>query len=620
MNKYKAYAENISGLGSTLTWTTWAKLTYITAKSEWLTTYTNYISSKFFPKKNIISQYDINERIAIIESALHEYTALQHEITIDEDIDQDLKSFLIRKIKENTTQAEIAKRATLFEAEKSGYDILFTWSTFEIKKNQEKIQSMWLNEAYESKKNIYLKEMNDLQDQVYGPKISNSADERQLVVSMCNARYQKNKQKLSNQEQILFASFLKNFKDDITPNIPQSQKRLPSRGKLSMSTIMKGTEHIKNYFYPDIQRWQVKEKGKVWYSAPFSKKIREYPDKDEDFFNKILTTIGHEDGGHMVRSDNQKKNGMIIAGPGYENIEEWITVLNEWLLRYSLDEYPLIPSDTFISVFIGENYNFENTYHIIKAFKKLTASGEIPKEKEDLITKTAFNLTKRVKCYYPRDEKGSNRKDVIYFRGEKKFIEYLKSLPNDEERAEFYRKAMSAKVSFEDIFLLDNLLKKIWATGNINHNKLVDKVCNVKLQQWAWAFSKTINEQWTMSIEENLLKWDFRFRGMEQYTQEEKKALVDVFTMVGYKKYRGKYIQQEERNKLKARDQLKKWTIISISTGEWVKKAKVLSSSFDELKIIIQKDWRYSWWKIISIQKKDMQTVWNIRILNKRNI
>jgi len=45
---------------------------------------------------------------------------------------------------------------------------------------------------------------------------------------------------------------------------------------------------------------------------------------------------------------------------------------------------------------------------------------------------------------------------------------------------------------------------------------------------------------------------------MEQYTQEEKKALVDVFTMVGYKKYRGKYIQQEERNKLKARDQLKK--------------------------------------------------------------
>jgi len=130
-------------------------------------------------------------------------------------------------------------------------------------------------------------------------------------------------------------------------------------------------------------------------------------------------------------------------------------------LRYSLDEYPLIPSDTFISVFIGENYNFENTYHIIKAFKKLTASGEIPKEKEDLITKTAFNLTKRVKCYYPRDEKGSNRKDVIYFRGEKKFIEYLKSLPNDEERAEFYRKAMSAKVSFEDIFLLDNLLKKI---------------------------------------------------------------------------------------------------------------------------------------------------------------
>jgi hypothetical protein len=57
-------------------------------------------------------------------------------------------------------------------------------------------------------------------------------------------------------------------------------------------------------------------------------------------------------------------------------------------------------------------------------------------------------------------------------------------LPNDEERAEFYRKAMSAKVSFEDIFTLDNLFKKLGTTPeNINQNKLVDKVFNVKLQE-----------------------------------------------------------------------------------------------------------------------------------------
>jgi len=63
-------------------------------------------------------------------------------------------------------------------------------------------------------------------------------------------------------------------------------------------------------------------------------------------------------------------------------------------------------------------------------------------------------------------------------------VEYLKSLPNDEERAEFYKKAMSAKVSFEDIFTIDKLFEKIGTNKeNINQNKLVDKVFNVKLQQ-----------------------------------------------------------------------------------------------------------------------------------------
>jgi len=66
-------------------------------------------------------------------------------------------------------------------------------------------------------------------------------------------------------------------------------------------------------------------------------------------------------------------------------------------LKYTLDEYPIIPNDTFIAVFIGENYNFEDTYHLITALKKLRITGEITKEKETSIAKTAFNLTQRVK-------------------------------------------------------------------------------------------------------------------------------------------------------------------------------------------------------------------------------
>jgi hypothetical protein len=73
-------------------------------------------------------------------------------------------------------------------------------------------------------------------------------------------------------------------------------------------------------------------------------------------------------------------------------------------LKYSLDEYPLVPTDTFIAVFIGENYNFEDTYRLIMALKKIQTNDEITKEKNDSIAKTSFNLAQRVKCYYPRDE------------------------------------------------------------------------------------------------------------------------------------------------------------------------------------------------------------------------
>jgi hypothetical protein len=42
----------------------------------------------------------------------------------------------------------------------------------------------------------------------------------------------------------------------------------------------------------------------------------------------------------------------------------------------------------------------------------------------------------------------------------------------------------------------------------------------------------------------------------------------------------------------------------------------VLSSSLDELKIVFQHEWRYSWWEVISIKKKDIQQLWDVRILN----
>ena len=396
-----------------------------------------------------------------------------------------------------------------------------------------------------------MKDIDILQTKIYGPKISEVKDEKDLIISICNEKYIRNFGNLSLEEKTFFENFLWKLTDSIEQKDIKIAKQLPSRWNLSMDDIMSWTEHIKNIFYPNIKREQKKEKGKKWYSVPFETKIREYPDQESDDFNKILTTIWHEDAGHMVRGDNQNKNWLIIAWAWYEDIEEWITKLNEWLLKYNLDEYPLIPNDTFISVFIWENYNFEDTYKLIKIIKKLGINWQIDIEKEKTISKAALNLAERVKWYYPRDEKWSNRKDVIYFRWEKKIIEYLKSLPDNEARAEWYRKAMSAKVSFEDIFTIDELLEEIGtSTENTSKNKLVDKIFNVKLEKWAWVFSKVEGEDGKRNIDKNLLDGDFRFNGMEEYSMREKKAIIELFNIVKYKKYKDKYISEDDYKKI----------------------------------------------------------------------
>ncbi|MEI6426743.1 MAG: hypothetical protein WCO66_05360, partial [Candidatus Absconditabacteria bacterium] len=498
-----------------------------------------------------------------------------------------------------------------FEAEKSGYKILVENNEFDIQKQESQIR-----ETSAEEKTEYLREIEYLQTEIYGEKISNNEKERQTIVSLCNHTFNKNKDKISHEEQQIFQNFLNKFKDDIQTYSPPKIPRDNLKGKLSIDEIMNATEHIKTNFYPNIQRGQKQEKGKTAYSADFQTKVRKYPDKKEDVFSRILTTIGHEDGGHMIRSDNQEKNKLLMAGSGYEDIEEGITKLNEGLLKYSLDNYVITPNDTFISVFIGENYNFEDSYKLIRVLKKLNNKSEINDNK---ISTLAFNLTQRVKGYYPRDMPGSNRKDVIYFRGEKKLVEYLKSLPSDEERAIFYRKAMSAKVSFEDIFTLDELFKELGGdSNNINYNKLVDKVFNIKLKEGAGAFNKKASETGKTNIEENLLKGDFRFNGMKEYTDQEKKALVDLFTMVKYKKYRGKYYQEEKRQELKNKDNLKIGHIISFkdAKGNW-KKGKVIKSSLSTLTVVLQENGVYKNSNIETIQKKDIQKLEDIRILNK---
>jgi hypothetical protein len=104
---------------------------------------------------------------------------------------------------------------------------------------------------------------------------------------------------------------------------------------------------------------------------------------------------------------------------------------------------------------------------------------------------------------------------------------------------------------------------------------------------------------------------------MEEYKIHEKKAIIELFDMVGYKKYRGKYTQEQKWNELKTKDQLRKGNIISYkSNNEW-KKGKVIKSSLDDLEVALQNDGKYSGGKTETILKKDVDSLEDLRVLNK---
>lgn len=540
-SKYDYLTKKAINLEDKIKYISWSKLLYHTVENtiNEKKHSIHYLSKRFFGN-NDITQNTIAETVAILQITIDSFWDLKKEIA-NSNVEQFQKDFLIKRIDEAILKCEFAKKATFFEAEKSWYTISIGNNEFKVsnKDSDKKFLSM-------EQKNQYLTDMNDLQTKIYGPKITDTPKEKNIVFSILQDLYEKNKDNLDNDEQILFQKFLEKFnfdyiKVDTTP--PDFLEWDP----IEVSKIMKATDHIRNNFYNNVSWKQEQPKWRTGYAVYWQNKTREYPDKEKDLFKKLFIAIGHEDAGHMLRGDNQIKNWLVIPWAWYEYIEEGITKLNEGLLKYNLDTYQNIPSDTFIWVFIWENYNYQDTYSLLRIIKKMKIKGEITDEIDKKLSEQANNLAQRVKGYYPWDDVWSNRKDVIYFRWENILVDYLKSLPNDLERSLFYHKLLEAKVSFSDIIAMDDFLAD--KKDVLNYNKMVDKILYLKLKNGTWVFSKQKNKESRLRpIDTNLLNWDFRFHTIDEYTMKEKRALIEVISLIGYKKQGGKYIREGNNN------------------------------------------------------------------------
>lgn len=108
--------------------------------------------------------------------------------------------------------------------------------------------------------------------------------------------------------------------------------------------------------------------------------------------------------------------------------EEGIAMTNEGAVTVlNLDDLTAgEPTIHHLSTFVAENYDYNQTFAILKAYFLMMGQSEEDAAKE------ASKRTKRVKRFHANDKPGANRKDVVYRRGKRQVVEFLSTATLEE--------------------------------------------------------------------------------------------------------------------------------------------------------------------------------------------
>ncbi len=473
---------------------------------------------------NMLTQKDISARIDNLQTVEKNIEAIRKNIENDNNILPSIRSLFLKKIEQSYKRIEIIKLSLPFEAKKFCYSITIRPEGIMLNLNKEKLQNIWFTQDFFVKHNKDISTIENMQSELYGPKISDIPEEKQAIISVLSGLFDKKKDKLSDDEKKSFSLFLQKFEDNDISSVPNKNKKIEMKWDIPLNSVKNISNYIIQQFFEVKDRETNIKIGQNNLWVGFEKQELKLPGNKESLSETTLATISeHEIGWHLVRG-SKSKDRLWFAGDNYENIEEWITKLNEYLLHYdSIEEIIITPEIWHISTFIGENYNFQDTFILLKIYYKLTWKDDVE------ASKLAMIRSKRTKSYYDRESLGSNRKDVIYYRGIKKLIEYLKTL-SPQERAEFYNDAYFSKLSFEDIASVPDLKKQLWLPQD--KIDIPYPLWKLILKKQTYTNTKTSNKTWAFLGKENMQKnliWeDFRFLRLEPLNREKKRQIINI--------------------------------------------------------------------------------------------
>ena len=307
----------------------------------------------------------------------------------------------------------------------------------------------------------YLDEVNCLQNDYYGPEISEIPEEKALVGEQLEEIFQKNKDKISHEDCLIFEKFLQ--KSGFNQENPKKEE------SLEVTLRKEKSENLKQIFLEEpeseiveilkmvldlyeMRDWtvEVNENRKMFSVHYDAKKIIVPKNKlsSTSLFH-LLELMDHEIGVHAIRGVNTLAT-LQIAGMSYLPHEEGMAATAEDMLVHDMATIePKITHHHLIS-FIAENLDSTETEQMLKIYFQLTDAPEYDK--------MAHDWTMRIKRFVSHKMPGANRKDVSYSRGNRDIVKKLTSLSADE-RKKFLQDYYFSKLSFDDQKFLPELRK-----------------------------------------------------------------------------------------------------------------------------------------------------------------
>lgn len=364
-------------------------------------------------------------------------------------------------------------------------------------------------------RNIYYKNVLDLQKKVYWERVSDNPKEVKDTLEKLHMLFEKNKWKLNEEEVNIFNSFLSGSDKDFSFSYTikeggqtEAKKDLVLEEKnIDRSKLKKIAQDIVNFYKnhfgeknTNLGKWNIIEQSGISsLNISWMKEEFRIPEDYENVDRKKITqtVASHEIEQHLLWWDN---NNRILwkwfTGWWYDFISEWVAKINEDIALgkvNSIEDLKKLKegiSIWIIWVFVCENYNYEDAVKILTIYNRLSS-----KDDEEKCKKKAIDIVKRRKRFVPYNMPWSSIKDTLYQRWKNRVIDYLTEDGSLETAIKRYKDLNTFKFWPEELKYINEIKKEL----NVKDEELIYtlfiwRILHDKLNKWKWSTKEYLSE------------------------------------------------------------------------------------------------------------------------------